>query len=275
MFAPVKARRIFEEVVAQIREQIVSGQLKPGDKLPAERDLALQFNVSRNAVREALRVLEIAGTVKLRKGVSGGAFITASDPKVIAASLQDMLHLGRITAHQLTEARIWIESVIARIVCQTGTAEDFDRLDSNIARARRLLQQGRHRERVEVNIEFHNLMAEATRNPVLILNMAMLMDIMRYFASRIDPGDGQVIYESRQRLMKHLRSRDPDAAVAEMTALLKLVTSRYENLKPFDEAPETQPPPARRPAPAKPRAKATPRPKGVSRRHPPRSRSRS
>lgn len=273
MFAPVKARRIFEEVVAQIREQIMSGQLKPGDKLPAERDLALQFNVSRNAVREALRVLEIAGTVKLRKGVSGGAFITASDPKVIAASLQDMLHLGHITAQQLTEARIWIESVITRIVCQTGTAEDFDRLDANIARARKLLQQGRDRERVEANIEFHNVMAQATRNPVLILNMAMLMDIMRYFASRIDPGDGQVIYESRQRLMKHLRSRDPDAAVAEMTAMLKLVTGRYENLKPFAEPPAATAP--RRGAAAKIRARPALRGKKVSRPRPPRSRSRS
>jgi DNA-binding FadR family transcriptional regulator len=242
VFAPVKARRIFEEVVVQIREQIVSGRLKPGDKLPPERDLAVQFDVSRNAVREALRVLEIAGTVHLKKGVSGGAFISAADPKVIAASLQDMLHLGRISAEQLTEARIWIESVITRVVCDTGTEEDFKRLDANIEKSRRLLEQGRDRERVEVNIEFHNVLAEATRNPVLILNMAMLMDIMRYFASRIDPGDGKVIYQSRLRLMKHLRARDADGAVAEMAAMLKRVTNRYQNLKPTIK----EPPPARR-----------------------------
>jgi len=267
VFAPVKARRIFEEVVVQIREQIVSGRLKPGDKLPPERDLAVQFDVSRNAVREALRVLEIAGTVHLKKGVSGGAFISAADPKVIAASLQDMLHLGRISAEQLTEARIWIESVITRVVCDTGTEEDFKRLDANIEKSRRLLEQGRDRERVEMNIEFHNVLAEATRNPVLILNVAMLMDIMRYFASRIDPGDGKVIYQSRLRLMKHLRARNADAAVAEMTALLKRVTSRYQNLKPTVKMPLA----ARRKKPAAAKAAGARTP---SRRQP-RSRSRS
>jgi len=273
VFAPVKARRIFEEVVVQIREQIVSGRLQPGDKLPAERDLALQLRVSRNAVREALRVLEMAGTVHLKKGVSGGAFISAADPSVIAASLQDMLHLGRITAEQLTEARIWIESVITRVVCQTGSEEDFRRLDVNIEQARKLLEQGRDRERVEVNIEFHNLLAEATRNPVLILNMAMLMDIMRYFASRIDPGDGAMIYESRLRLMKHLRERDPDAAVAEMTALLKRITKRYENLKPLPDAALPRKATGRKkPAAKKPAAKKAA--KTASRRRP-RSRSRS
>jgi GntR family transcriptional repressor for pyruvate dehydrogenase complex len=255
VFAPVKARRIFEEVVMQIREQIVSGRLKPGDKLPAERDLAEQFSVSRNAVREALRVLERSGTVQLKKGVSGGAFISAADPKVIAASLQDMLHLGRITAEQLTEARIWIESVITRIVCQTGTEDDFDRLEANIERARKFMQQGRHLERVEENIEFHNVLAEATRNPVLILNMAMLMDIMRFFASRIEPGDGQVIYESRLKLMQHLRARNAERAAAEMTAMLKRITGRYQNLQPVAE------PPARRKPPVKAAAKpASPRP---------------
>ncbi len=267
MFAPVKARRIFEEVVMQIREQIVSGQLKPGDKLPAERDLAIQLAVSRNAVREALRVLESAGTVQLKKGVNGGAFISAADPKVIAASLQDMLHLGRISAEQLTEARIWIESVITRIVCQTGTTEDFKRLDANIEKARKLLEQGRELERVEVNIEFHNVLAEATRNPVLILNVAMLMDIMRYFASRIDPRDGRLVYDSRVRLMKHLRAGDADAAVAEMTAMLKRITSRYQNLKPVT-------PPRRKKAPAKTHAKPKAKRKAASRRQP-RSRSRS
>jgi DNA-binding FadR family transcriptional regulator len=266
LFAPVKARRIFEEVVVQIREQIVSGRLKPGDKLPAERDLAAQFNVSRNAVREALRVLEIAGTVQLKKGVSGGAFITATDPKVIAASLQDMLHLGRISPEQLSEARIWLDSLVTRIVCRTGTDEDFALLDDNIRNMRRLMQQGRHRERVELNIEFHNLLAQATRNPVLILNVAMLMDIMRYFASRIEPGDGQVVYQSRLRLMQHLRARDPDAAVAEMTSLLKQVTGRYAVLGPVAQS---APVPRKRRA-AKPAARKT----SASRR-PPRSRSRS
>ncbi len=233
----------------QIREQIVAGELRPGDKLPAERDLAEQFNVSRTAVREALRVLEIAGTIQLRKGVRGGAFIAAADPSTIADSLQDMLHLGRITAGQLTEARIWIETMVTRIVCESGTEEDFALLDENVALVARLMQDGRERERerVEANIEFHNILARATRNPVLILNMAMLMDIMRYFASRIPVGDGEVILRSRRRFMRHLRARNADAAAAEMTTLLESVASRYEKLTPIikDAAAKKAPKPRR------------------------------
>lgn len=249
MFSPVKARRIFEEVVVQIREQIVAGELRPGDKLPAERDLAEQLNVSRTAVREALRVLEIAGTIQLRKGVRGGAFIAAADPSTIADSLQDMLHLGRITAGQLTEARIWIETMVTRIVCESGTAEDFALLDGNVALVARLMQEGRERERerVEANIEFHNILARATRNPVLILNMAMLMDIMRYFASRIPVGDGEVILRSRRRFMRHLHARNADAAAAEMITLLESIASRYEKLTPIikDAAAKKAPKPRR------------------------------
>lgn len=233
MFSPVKARRIFEEVVVQIREQIMAGQLKPGDKLPPERDLAEQLNVNRNAVREALRVLEIAGTVHLKKGVRGGAYIAAADPSVLADSLQDMLHLGRITAAQLTEARIWIETVITRIVCETGTEEDFAALEANVAEVERLMREGRDSERVEANIEFHNVLARATRNPVLILNIAMLMDIIRYFARRVPVGYGEIILESRRRLMRHMRARDADAAAAEMESLLRVVSERYEKLTPI------------------------------------------
>lgn len=241
MFSPLKARRVFEEVVVQIREQIVTGELKPGDKLPPERDLAEQFDVSRTAVREALRVLEIAGTIQLKKGVHGGAFIASADPSAIADSLQDMLHLGRITATQLTEARVWLETMITRVVCQSGTEEDFALLDQNIALVEKLMAEKRLRERVEANIEFHNILARATRNPVLILNIAMLMDIMRYFASRIPPGDGDVIRQSRHRFMRHLRARDADAAAAEMTTLLEAVSARYETLTPIiKDAPALQ-----------------------------------
>ena len=233
MFSPVKARRIFEEVVVQIREQIEAGQLKPGDKLPSERDLAEQFDVSRTAVREALRVLEIAGTVQLRKGVRGGPPLPAADPTAIADSLQDMLHLGRITADQLTESRIWIETMITRIVCETGTEADFAALEANVDEVERLMREGRDRERVEANIEFHNVLARATRNPVMILNIAMLMDIIRYFASRVPIGYGEVILASRRRLLRHMRARDADAAAAEMESLLRTISERYEKLTPI------------------------------------------
>src|SRR5947209_2854471 len=74
-FEPIRTRRIFEEICERIRQQLVSGELRPGDRLPPERELARMFAVSRTAVREALRSLEIAGLIELRKGTKGGAFV--------------------------------------------------------------------------------------------------------------------------------------------------------------------------------------------------------
>src|SRR5260221_2809885 len=74
-FRPIRTRRAFEEICERIREQLALGVLKPGDKLPRERDLAEQFGVSRNVLREALRSLEMAGPLRLRKGGKGGAVI--------------------------------------------------------------------------------------------------------------------------------------------------------------------------------------------------------
>ena len=71
-FRRVQVARAFEDIARQIREELLQGRLRPGDRLPAERELAVQFGVSRNTLREALRSLEIAGLITLRKGAAGG-----------------------------------------------------------------------------------------------------------------------------------------------------------------------------------------------------------
>src|SRR4051794_36212010 len=107
-FARVRPARTFEEITAQLRQRVIHGHLKPGDRLPAERDLAARFGVSRNSVREALRVLEMAGVLRLQKGAHGGAFVVAPDGQSVVTGLQDMFQLGSVTPAQLTEARLHI-----------------------------------------------------------------------------------------------------------------------------------------------------------------------
>ena len=94
-FQPIQIRRAFEEICDRIRAQIAAGSLKPGDKLPAERELAQQLGVGRNALREALRSLEIAGIVRLQKGAKGGAFIREGDAGRMDEVMRDMLSLAR------------------------------------------------------------------------------------------------------------------------------------------------------------------------------------
>ncbi|MGD9881203.1 MAG: FadR/GntR family transcriptional regulator, partial [Reyranella sp.] len=108
VFQPISRPRAFEEICDRIRHQLSIGALQPGDKLPAERDLATQLGVSRGALREALRSLEIAGIVVLRKGATGGAFIRPGDPTSMTRVMQDLVHLGSISLGDHTEARVMI-----------------------------------------------------------------------------------------------------------------------------------------------------------------------
>jgi GntR family transcriptional regulator, transcriptional repressor for pyruvate dehydrogenase complex len=132
-FQEVKTRRVFEEICEQIRKRLASGVLKPGDKLPAERDLAVEFKVSRPAVREALRTLEISGVVSLQKGVKGGAFIRDGNPALLTQSLQDLMFLGRVSLAGLAEARRLINGMVIELACERATEEDFAAIERNIA----------------------------------------------------------------------------------------------------------------------------------------------
>ena len=106
---------------ARIRDQLSAGALKPGDKLPPERELAQQMGVGRNALREALRSLEIAGIVRLQKGVKGGAFIREGNANGMSQVVQDQFHLGSISADELTEARVHIQDLVVRLACERAT----------------------------------------------------------------------------------------------------------------------------------------------------------
>ena len=133
-FRPIHTRRAFEEICERIREQLALGVLKPGDKLPPERDLAQQLGVSRNVLREALRSLEMAGVLRLQKGVKGGAFIQEGDTSRMNDVMRDMLSLGTISVRELSEARIHVLDLVVRLACANARQADFDALEANIER---------------------------------------------------------------------------------------------------------------------------------------------
>src|ERR1700745_2054725 len=142
-FRPIHTRRAFEEICERIREQLALGQLKPGGKLPPERDLAQQLGVSRNVLREALRSLEMAGVLRLQKGVKGGAFIREGDTSRNNDVMRDMLSLGTISVRELSEARIHVLELIVRLACANARQADYDALEANIERTDLATRGGR------------------------------------------------------------------------------------------------------------------------------------
>jgi len=226
-FSAITPHRAFEEIADQIRGMVAAGRLRPGDRLPPERELAATFRVSRNTLREALRALELAGMIESRKGATGGAFVRSGNPQVVVGGMRDLYHLGAITPEHLTEARIWFSEMVVRVVCERATGADFDALQANVDAMARADAAGDFDERQRLNREFHLILARATRNPIVAITMEGVMAVLGQFIAQIGPGSNPFTLPSRERFMRHLRARDADAAVAEMAQFLKRMQRSY------------------------------------------------
>lgn len=226
-FLPAKPKRAFDDIIDQVRDLLRSGELSPGQKLPNERDFALQLGVSRNTVREALRMLEIAGLVTLKKGRTGGAFVTASNSEAVSQGISDGLALTQYSIADLTEARIVLESFIVRKAAVEITEEELDDLEASVARAHDLSAKGDFSAVLQAHGEFHEKLALAARNPILASMLRPLFGMTQDLAARIGPRAGEAVWEYRRRLIKALRDRDADAAADEVKVHLQGIHDRW------------------------------------------------
>lgn len=227
--SPIRTQRTFEEISGQIHRQIRAGILRIGDRLPNERELAKTLAVSRHAVREALRALESVGLVELRKGASGGAFIARAKPDAMAEVVRGMFYVGGISIEQLTEARLWLESLLVRVACERIDDAGLRALEENVAQAETHTRAGNLSEKTRLNIDFHTLLAASTGNPLLTVLMTSMMSVLREFASQIGSVMEMSVIESRRRLIKYMRNRDAARAVEEMEKHLKILDRHYRN----------------------------------------------
>jgi DNA-binding FadR family transcriptional regulator len=230
-FAPIQTRRAFEEICARIREQVASGALQPGDKLPPERELAQQLGVGRNALREALRSLEFAGIVRLQKGAKGGAFIREVDAERMDGVVRDMLSLGSISLEQITEARVHIQDLVVRLACERATPADLDALETNVERTQAMTQEGRYLDRVECSREFYRLLAAAAHNPLLAAIVHSVTEtVMQFVYARVAAGGKPQprLVEKRRAFVAALRARDATEATRLMRGHLASVHRMLE-----------------------------------------------
>ena len=201
-------RRVFEVVCDDIRHQVTRGFLRPGDKLPAERELAERLGVSRAAVREALRALEASGVLEFRKGVHGGAFVRKASSSGIRSSIADMLSLGRISLEHLSETRSILLTAAARHACERGTEEDFVLLEKNVQRSTELMALRGSDEGIITVTEFYHLLGNASHNGVLKIIIEAVSDVAREIILRLRPGQIAHLPQARREIIAALRERD-------------------------------------------------------------------
>ena len=196
---PVSSPKITDRIVEQIRAAILSGEVKPSDQLPPERELGKRFKASRIAVREALKSLEAAGLVVIKPG--SGVFVAEAGSKTMSDSLYSILRIQNISSHEVTEARLIFEPHVARLAAERISAEDLARLMANMEKTAAVLKSGS--PAVAENIEFHTLIAEATHNTVIALTMKTMLDVAREMTSVRPEHAAQRVKVSRYSLTYH------------------------------------------------------------------------
>jgi DNA-binding FadR family transcriptional regulator len=162
IYRTVSTNRMSEAIVEQIRALIRADRLRPGDRLPSERDLGERMGVSRVTVREALRVLEAGGLVEIRVGAKGGAFVTVPSSAKIGTGLADLITLSPLTAPEVTEARQVFEVGMLPLVVERATEQDIAELRAMVKEHQAALRAGEYG--MAMSAAFHVRLAAATHN---------------------------------------------------------------------------------------------------------------
>jgi GntR family transcriptional repressor for pyruvate dehydrogenase complex len=166
-FQPVKPVRTHESIVHQIEEAIFRGDVAPGQRLPSERELVVQFGVSRASVREALRDLQSSGLLRSKPGdPSGGAEVQSFSSAALSRSLTALVRLEGLRLHELVVFRMVVEGSATYLAALHRQDEHLRRIRKAHLAMRRLVG-GDQKEFARVDVEFHQAIAEASGNQLL------------------------------------------------------------------------------------------------------------
>jgi GntR family transcriptional regulator, transcriptional repressor for pyruvate dehydrogenase complex len=177
-FTRIDSGRRVDAVASVLRRSILKGDTKSGERLPSEREMSEQFGVGRLVVREALRSLESMGLIEVRRGAKGGCFVRSFNLRHVSRSLRNILSIGHISLQNVLEARLAFESEILRLAMERATRADIKRIGENVEQTKALAAREAHGELKDKVHEFHFLLANASKNPLYLLMMYSILDVI-------------------------------------------------------------------------------------------------
>src|SRR5712671_1213883 len=222
VYKVVRTSRLYEQIVQQIEESVLNGSLKPGDQLPAERELAQRLGVSRTAVREAVKALREKGLVEAYSG--RGTFVTDGTTQAARQSFDLMVRLGQQEGSpHLAELRLILEPGIAAMAAERVKDEDLAAMREAVAVMERT--QKDPEAYIEADLDFHLALAEAAANPLILSLIDSIVGLLREQRIKIfnvegGPQRGQVHHK---RILEAIERRDPEMARGTMRAHLEQV----------------------------------------------------
>jgi GntR family transcriptional repressor for pyruvate dehydrogenase complex len=200
--------RITATLISQLKKQIVSGAISPGDKFPPERELAKTFHVNRASMRQALKVLEMMGVLTQRVG--DGTYLSNSAETLLTEPLNFLVLIDGLSAQQLMDTRLIAEPELAALAAERSTSEDLAALRTAIVALEKSKTQ---RERINAELEFHDAMLRASGNRVFRL---LFRDIYRILltnaASKSKGFDLDRTLSFHRRVYSAIKLHDAEAA---------------------------------------------------------------
>jgi GntR family transcriptional repressor for pyruvate dehydrogenase complex len=222
VYKVVRTSRLYEQIVQQIEESVLNGKLKPGDQLPAERELAQQLGVSRTAVREAVKALREKGLVEAYSG--RGTFVTDGTTQAARQSFDLMVKIGQQEgAPHLAELRLILEPGIAALAAVRVTEDDLAAMREAVAVMDRA--QDDPEAYIEADLDLHLALAETVANPLILSLIDSIVGLLREQRIKIfnvegGPQRGQVHHK---RILEAVERRDAEMARSAMRAHLEQV----------------------------------------------------
>ncbi len=236
-FAPATTQRASDVIYQQIYEKIASGELKTGDRLPSERELADQFHRSRPSVREALRMLQQNKLIKIAVGVNGGAIVQGISLESAEQPLRELISIGVISPRELAEYRTYNDRTCAHLAAQYHTPEDAAALREIVTRYGEAIRDSKKLSAID--LEFHKMLARSSHNRLCILMTDVVASLcIRMFwdaTSKMSEEEifriNQLAYETHAQIAEAVIARDTETLVCAMNIANDLFYDAVTSLK--------------------------------------------
>ena len=221
-FKEITPVRLYESVIEQIMDLIKNNELKPGDKLPPERELAEKLSISRGSLREAFRVLESRGLIKSKPG--GGRYIREIRKNGHNSTENIILSLEKSSILELLEAREMFEVKIAEITAQRATPEDIKSIEKALNKMNE--EEGlKDDKKTESDTEFHLAIASASHNFVFVNIIKLHLDLLRNTREKTQqiPGRREERWREHQAILQAIKEHNSKKAGEAMLKHLRNV----------------------------------------------------
>jgi len=211
IFNPLEKKTYSEKIANQIQARILTGELRKGEKLPSEMEMAENFQVSRSVVREAMRILEGLGLISVKKGPKGGIFAANGYHKPLSNSLKGLVDSGQVTKDNINKVRMLLEPFVASEAAIHADDDDIKTLEALLNASRKKMNDAGF---LQANRgKFHIHLATASKNPVIEMFMKSLIELLReYFIDFKDVEFEKRAIISHEKILKAIIHRSPEHA---------------------------------------------------------------